>query len=59
MTEMPLPHECLLCGQPADEVLLYQEDGRCVRAGWLCTTCWPQEGAWNRAILRERTVQNS
>lgn len=59
MTETTLPHECLLCGKPADEVLAYDEHGRCVRAGWLCTACWPKEGAWNRAILRERTVREN
>jgi len=44
---------CDLCGGSQDEVFSY--DGTLkMRAGWLCISCWPSEGSWHKAILRER-----
>jgi hypothetical protein len=45
---------CALCGAVMDEVLAYPGP---VRAGWLCASCWPQDGSWVKAIGRERAVK--
>lgn len=59
MTEI-LERHCDLCGAVQDEVIGFAEKDAGtypVRAGWICWACWPKEGSWNRAILRERTVK--
>jgi hypothetical protein len=58
MRETTLPHNCHLCGKPTDEVLAHEDD-RTVRAGWLCTTCWPKDGSWTKAIGRERSYKET
>lgn len=56
MRDATLTHTCHLCGKQAEEVLAY-EDGKAVRSGWLCTACWPKDGAWTKALARERVVK--
>lgn len=57
---MRLDRHCDLCGKLQEEVFAYEEkhDKRnyVIRAGWVCWACWPKDGAWHKAILRERTV---
>jgi len=54
-----LGRHCDLCGQLQDEVFAFAEHDegvQWIRQGWLCTKCWPAEGSWHKAILRERIV---
>jgi hypothetical protein len=59
MTE--LTRHCDLCGALQTTVYAYEPDPtgqmrRKIRKGWLCTACWPTEGSYHKAILRERYV---
>jgi hypothetical protein len=49
---------CDLCGADQQEVFAYEGNIK-IRAGWLCTKCWPAEGSWHKAILRERWTDDS
>ena len=57
---MRLDRHCDLCGKLQEEVFAYEDSPdnqkQVIRAGWICWKCWPAEGAWHKAILRERTV---
>ena len=55
----PLERSCDLCSKVQEEVFAYAENtfgSYKLRAGWVCFECWPTEGAWHKAILRERAV---
>jgi hypothetical protein len=61
MTET-LERHCDLCGALQDEVIGFADKDAGtypVRAGWVCWVCWPKEGSWHRAILRERTLHKA
>jgi hypothetical protein len=59
MSKYPLPpldRHCDLCGAQQEEVIGFMENDSGlypIRAGWICWECWPKEGAWQKAILRE------
>ena len=56
----PLDRHCDLCGAQQEEVIGFAESDNGpypIRTGWVCWECWPKEGAWHKAILRERTVR--
>ncbi len=50
--------DCDLCDNVQQEVFSY-EDGRKIRVGWLCVECWPKDGSFHKAILRERVVKET
>jgi hypothetical protein len=55
----PLDRRCDLCGAMQDEIIGFMKNDEelyPIRAGWVCWDCWPKEGSWHKAILRERTV---
>ena len=53
-----MKRDCDLCGKKQDEVFSYDGNLK-MRAGWLCWRCWPSEGSWHKAILRERWTDDS
>lgn len=57
-----LTRHCDRCGALQAPVYAYEPDPtgqvrQKIRTGWLCTACWPKEGSYHRAIVRERLVE--
>jgi hypothetical protein len=52
-----LERRCDLCDAIQDEIFVFDNELNPVRTGWACWDCWPKEGSWHKAILRERVVE--